>query len=358
MTRRGRILAGEGEPIRRFALVACLLVVGAAIPEQSSAALSLALPRADYPHHTHIVVLPATNAEADHYFGPVHHTSFQRLHRVDGSGWIQAGLWQYTTGRGENLQIHHTVFAYGIHVFRSHAAARRALHDVRLRTHGTRVTHLYARAYVMSAAQETLVFLFFTYHDVLVESYLEYDGAAPASVSSLLMRDFHRQSSALAHLARRLHRAIHQPAPTPTATILPSPTATATSPLPTATTVPAPTATPIPATVIPTPTATATAAGPTLTASPQEPSVTPGSTETVTAVLSGPNAGGVTITMAFAIVGHPAVCTTSTDPSGHASCTVLVPSSIPPGTTVSVQVAATLPDGSSLQTETSFTVVS
>src|SRR5579884_3531907 len=309
MTRRGRILAGEGEPIRRFALVACLLVVGAAIPEQSSAALSLALPRADYPHHTHIVVLPATNAEADHYFGPVHHTSFQRLHRVDGSGWIQAGLWQYTTGRGENLQIHHTVFAYGIHVFRSHAAARRALHDVRLRTLGTRVTHLYARAYVMSAAQETLVFLFFTYHDVLVESYLEYDGAAPASVSSLLMRDFHRQSSALAHLARRLHRAIHQPAPT-------------------------------------------------LTASPQEPSVTPGSTETVTAVLSGPNAGGVTITMAFAIVGHPAVCTTSTDPSGHASCTVLVPSSIPPGTTVSVQVAATLPDGSSLQTETSFTVVS
>jgi hypothetical protein len=331
---------------------ACIVTVVLAVPHPSAAARSLGLSSRDYPHSTQVVVLPATNKEADRYFGPVHRSRFEALHRIDGGGWIQAGLWHFSTGRGATTHAHQTVFAYGIHVFATKKAAHRALLDVKLKTRATRVARLYALRYVSSDARQTLSFLFFTYHSILVEAYYEYAGVAPASISTSLHHTLATQSSHLAALARWLDHAIHQP-PTPTA--VPTATDTAT---PTSTETPSPTATSQPtATALPTgtprPTATATI---TPTATPITLTVVgtlssstppPGSSVTIhthVAFGSQPVSGAI-VQSTFYLPNAPLDCTATTNANGDASCFIVIPKNTPTGTQVDIYLFAQSSDG-------------
>jgi hypothetical protein len=333
-----------------------VVCVALSVPRSSSAAPSLALSPSDYPHATRIVVLPCSDSEADHYFGPVHRSSFEHLHRLDGVGWMQAGLWSFTTGRGGAARHHATVFAYGIHVFKGKKGSHRALADVKVKTRATRVSRLYARIYHASDAQESLVFLFFTYHEILVESYYEYHGTAPASVARSLRHAFDRQARDLAARARVLDRAIHQP-PTATAspTALPPTATTVPTAAPTFTPSASPTASPtrVP-TVAPSPTPgplTLTATTDSTTYQPSSPvvlqvSVTRGTVPVVNA----------SVEATFTFPGAPGFCNMQTDQHGNASCTVSIPSNAQPGSHIQVTISAQAPDGEMAQTTLTLTV--
>src|SRR5438105_1439113 len=114
----------------------------AVVPRVSSAAPSLALPRSEYPHKAKIAAFPATNSEADRLLGPVHRSSFERLHRLDALGWLQAAQWHFNTGRGRARWHHLTIFGYGINVFRTKKQAEQVLRDVKLKTRPFGVSRL------------------------------------------------------------------------------------------------------------------------------------------------------------------------------------------------------------------------
>lgn len=335
-----------------------------AVPRVTSAAPSLGLPSRDYPHSTQVVVIPATNAEADRYFGPVHRSTFERLKRIDGSGWIQAGVWHFVTGKGGATRKHRTIFAYAIDLFHGKAAAHRALLDVKLKTRGTRVVHLYARRFTSSDGRQTLEFLFFTFREILVETYYEYDGTAPASISASLAHTFRRQAAHLASMARKLHRAIHT---VPTATAIPTATSTATptpteTPEPTVTVAPTGTATTVP-TAVPTatvtPTATATPIpGLTIQAQTDKPTYSTGSTVTLSIHASegGEPTPGVILSATFFFPNAPTQCDRATNGSGDATCIAVVPQTTPHGTNVDVTINAQAPDGKTATTTITFLV--
>lgn len=349
--------------IRRCAAVVCVTAVAlAAGPRSSSAAVQLALPRSDYPHGARIAQYPATNAEADRLLGPVHRSSFERLHREDGQGWIQAALWSFRTGRGGNVVRHATIFGYGINVFGRASQARHALVDLKVQTRTYRVAHLSALLFQTSTVHQTLVFLFFVYHTIEVETYYEYQGVAPTRLARSIRHTFSRQSSHLAHLARVLTRAIQQhptatPTDTLTPTLTPSPTSTATltaTPGPTST--PRPTATPFPSPT-PRPTATATPAGFMAQASMTQATYAPQDTAVLNVVVTenGQPVAGALVVATFYYPSRLVTCTATTDATGTATCAEVVPN-LPNGTQVFVQVQVAGPAGESAQTSTSFTV--
>ncbi len=359
---------GEGH-IRRFVLAlgaASLVLIAAPLP--SSAALSLALARSNYPRSARITALPATDQQSDLYFGPVHRSSFEQLHRVDGAGWIQAAVWRFKTGRGGTGATHRVVFAYAINLFRTGRQARQAMHDVKIKTVHSRVAHLGARRFESSDAHQTLIFLFFVYHEVEVEVYLEYRGTAPAVIEGPLRHDLSKQASHLVSLARKESRAVHA-TPTPTATAVPSPTATATAtvtatPTPTATALPTspstptvtalpatstatPTATPIPTvpptvTATPAPTMIPTSTGLVVTAMPSAASYAPGALATiqVRATVDQQPVAGASVDVTFFFSGGAVSCMTKTDATGNAACAVMVARE-PGASQVEVQVLVT-----------------
>lgn len=357
---------GEGH-IRRFVLAlgaASLILIAAPLP--SSAALSLALARSNYPRSARITALPATDQQSDLYFGPVHRSSFEQLHRIDGAGWIQAAVWRFKTGRGGTGATHRVVFAYAINLFRTGRQARQAMHDVKIKTVHSRVAHLGARRFESSDAHQTLIFLFFVYHEVEVEAYLEYRGTAPAVIEGPLRHDLSKQASHLVSLARKESRAVRA-TPTPTATAIPSPTATATAtatvtatPTPTATALPTspstptvtalpatPTATPIPtppptATATPAPTMIPTSTGLVVTAMPSSASYAPGALATiqVRATVDQQPVAGASVNVTFFFSGGAVSCLTQTDATGNAACGVMVLRE-PGASQVEVQVLVT-----------------
>jgi cell division septation protein DedD len=372
---------GQSDPweevIRRIAFALCAIpVVFAALPTNEAAALSLALPHRDYPKGATVATLPATNAEADFLLHSVHRSSFDQLHREDGSGWLQQALWYFTTGRGATARRHQTIYGYGINPFHNRNQALIALRDVKLPVKLYRVAHMVGRIYVASDVHQTLIFLFFAVRDVEVEAYYEYQGVAPTSLASTLRHIFSTQASHLAHLARSYNQALHEK-PTPTPTETPTSTSTATStprPVPTSTSTPLPTATSRPTmtptltptatktstpTVTPTslPTPTATVSGLVIQAMMQSPEVPPNGPAVVEvhATTGGQPADGVKFQAVFYFPAVIAQCDGVTDTLGDGSCSVLVPPA-PDGTVVQVTVQSIdLVGGRSLVT-TSFVI--
>jgi hypothetical protein len=335
----------------------------------SSATPSLALPGSDYPRGSTISTLPATNSIVDQYLHPAHRSSFEQLHRVDGLGWLQFGVWHFTTGRAGAAQTHSAIFGYGVNLFHGAGQASRAVSDVKLRTKPFRVAHLAARFYRSSDVKETLVFVFFAYKSIEVEAYYEYDGVAPAAAAQKIRKSFSRQRSHLAARARALSLTL-QTTPTPTSTRVPSATSTAT-PVPTATAVPVATATATTAATS-TPEASATAR-PTATLTP-----TPGPTGTSTPVVLAVAAqieagkhtagdlaivdvhvtsgsqpvGGATVQAIFHFWSGEQSCQGTSDASGQASCSVTIPDD-PSGTRVEVDVTADA-DGAHANAQAAF----
>jgi hypothetical protein len=336
----------------------------------SAAAGSLALARSDYPHGARIAVVPATNAAADQYLQPVHRSSFEKLRRLDGAGWLQFGTWSFRTGTGASAESHETVYGYAVNIFATAASATRALKDVKIPTSTYRVARLPALRFTSSDATQTLVFVFFRYRTTEIEAYYQYIGAAPASTAATLHHYFSTQLSHLAHLARLY---AGRP-PAPTATPLP-PTASPTN-APTPTETPGPSSTP---TVVPSSTATSL---PTSTSAPAStPTVTPTSTLaptstpvdlTVTAsmgqqayssgeqaavtadvTLNGQPVADITVEAAYGFSTGGESCRAVTNSSGKASCSVLVPNGNG-GQTVIVNVEAVAAGGYSAQATTSF----
>ena len=139
--------------VPRVVLVCSVLVVGLAVDwTPSVAAGSLALPRSDYPHGARIAVIPATNAAADRYLAPVHRSNFERLHRLDGVGWLQFGTWSFHTGHGTSRETHRTIYGYGVNVFTGAGGATRALKDIKIPTAAYRVAHLPALRFLSTDA--------------------------------------------------------------------------------------------------------------------------------------------------------------------------------------------------------------
>jgi hypothetical protein len=362
--------AGEEQSIRQIVFAASIVWVGLAVPRTVLAAPNLALPHSDYPGKSQVAVLPATNHVADKYFGPVHRSSFNALHRVDGAGWVQAAVWHFTTGRGGAKRTHPTVFAYAINVYHSRKQAQNAVANVKIKTVAHRVSRIYSRLYRHSDGKETLVFLFFSLKSVEVESYYEYTGTAPTATAASLRKLFNRQASHLAAVARKLHRSIANPPPPPLSTVPPTPEATATpdevSPTetPTATaTIPAdtPTATAVPPTETPLPSPTPTETPVpsfTITASSSSPAYTPGTKASVAVQvkLGDSPVSGVDISMTFEIPGSAAFCNATTDSTGSASCSVLIPPGTPDNSQVDVFVSARDGSGRTAETTVSFLV--
>jgi hypothetical protein len=255
---------------------------------------------------------------------------------------------------------------------------------VRLKLKPHRLGHLWGHIFRSSDARQTIDFVFFTYHSVEVEAYFEYNGAAPAGRTRSLRHRFSTQQSHLAHYARQVQTALHATA-TPSATATSSPTSTATE-TGTATAPPAPTLTATPtltSTPAPSPTLTQTAtASPTattvLTDTPTpEPTATPRfSVLTVTATMTsdryligraatvqatvtqgGNPVQGARIVATFQFPSGQQTCTALSDGSGTGVCQVLVPTTVPDGTSVEVDVAATGADGYQGWATTSFVVV-
>ncbi|MGH2447890.1 MAG: hypothetical protein ACRDFS_04725 [Chloroflexota bacterium] len=353
--------------IRRMALasglVACLLLVAASHP--SSAALSLALPSSDYPPGSRVVVLPATNQEADTYLRPVHRSNFEKLGRIDGDGWIQAGLWHFSTGRGKAAHRHRTVFAYAINVYRGDHQARHAFGDVKLKGRPYRTGHHRCYLYQVANARRSLTFLHFVLGTEDVESYLEYQGVAPRTTQHMLRRFFNRTSAQLVSRTRELDHL--RRLPPATATVIPnaspagspSPSATATA-LPSATSSPTATSTPT-VTPVRTPTSTPTA---TATA---EPAVEAQASMQQAVYHSGDVAGvvvtvtshgrpvvGAYVTTQFVFPNKVETCTATTDAAGEARCDAPIPTE-PNGTQVSVDVQIQSSAGNTTAS-TSFTV--
>jgi len=273
-------------------------------------------------------------------------------------------VWRFKTGRGGAEATHRVVFAYAINLFRTRRQARQAVHDVKIKTVHSRVAHLYARRFESSDAHQTLIFLFFVYHEVEVEVYLEYRGTAPAVIEGPLRHDLSKQASHLVSLARKESRAVHA-TPTPTATAVPSSTATATAtvtatPMPTATALPTspstptatalpatPTATPIPTvpptvTATPAPTTIPTSTGLVVTAMPSAASYAPGALATiqVRATVDQQPVAGASVDVTFFFSGGAVSCLTQTDATGNAACAVMVPRE-PGASQVEVQVLVT-----------------
>jgi hypothetical protein len=369
-------MAGTGgDHIRRLILAAGVVTLAFIVtPRSSSAAFSLALSRADYPSGSRIAGLPATNHEADIRFGPVHRTSFERLHRIDGDGWLQAGIWHFTTGRGATRWHHRTVFLYAVNLFHNHQEATRAVADEKLRVRVAKIAHLPSRIYGVSDVHQTLVFAFFAYREVEVEAYYEYKGVAPTSVAKSVRHKFSTQTSHLAHYARQLSALDHRK---PTAT--PPPTST---PVPTSTPLPAepPTATPIPtvaailspratntaiviptavptSTPVPTPVPTATQTGLVVQATPQSSTFAAGSSASILvhALLNGQPPVGASVDVSFFFPGNPATCKATVDAAGNASCSTQVPRE-PAGTAIQVNVQVTSTTSEVATANTSFTV--
>ncbi len=351
--------------IRRFALAFGIIpLVVAVVPRTSSAAISLALPRSDYPHGAAIAAIPATNVEADHLLGPAHRSLFEKLHRLDGAGWLQAALWHFKTGKGGAAQRHQTIYGYGINVFKNAKSARHALADVKIKTAQYRVAHLPALIFQSSDVRVTLVFVFFAYRNIEVEAYYEYRGVAPTRLAKRLRHIFSRQASHLAHFARKLSRRLRTtptplptdtPTDTPTATPSPTTTPTATStatptakPRPTATARPSPT---------PTPTPTSTPTGFVAQAMMTQPTYPPGAEAIlkVAVTLNGQPVAGALIVAKFYYVASVATCQATTDATGIATCGETVPQ-LRDGTVVYVDIYVAGPNGESVETSTTFTV--
>jgi hypothetical protein len=314
--------------------------------------------------------VPATNAAADQYLAPVHRSRFERLHRLDGAGWLQFGTWTFRTGKGTSAETHQTIYGYGVNVFATARGAAHALRDVKIPTSAYHVAHLAALRFTSTDASQTLVFVFFHYHTAEVEAYYEYTGVAPSAVASMLHHDFSRQLSHLVHLAHLYTRRPPPPtatpaAPTPTDTPVPTDTPTPTStPTPTATgtatpfptNTPGPTDTPTP-TPTPTPSPTPTPVNYAVTArmAQQTYSTYAHATVNATVTLNGQPAAGIKVVASFAFSTGGEECQAVTDASGSASCSVLVPEGNS-GKTVVVSVEATAPGGYATQATTSFRV--
>jgi hypothetical protein len=362
-----------GEFIRRLILAAGVFtLMFAATPRSSSAAFSLALARGDYPHGSQITGLPATNHEVDIRLGPVHRSSFNHLHRIDGDGWLQAAVWHFTTGRGAAKWRHRTVFLYAINLFHNHQEAVRAVSDQKIHAHPSKVAHLPSLLYGVSDVHQTLVFAFFAYREVEVEAYYEYKGVAPTGLAKSIRHQFSTQTSHLAHFARRLSTLDHEkPTPTPNPTRTPVPTSTAApadTPTPepqatgTATPTIAPSDTPTASstnTSVPTPlpTVTPTPSGLVVTAVPQNPSylVRDNATILVHALFNGKPAAGASVDVSFFFPGNSANCTATVDSSGNASCSVTVPVEHA-GDTIQVNVQVTAVTGEIGTANTLFTI--
>jgi len=361
--------------------IRAILVIGTVIgavlltAHPSAAAVNLALQRSDYPHGTHIVVLPTTNAEADLYFHPVHRSTFEQLHRIDGSGWLQAGLWSFATGKGQQIRHHSVIFAYAINVFHNSAQAEHALDDIKLGPlHRYHVGHQTGRAFRRVTAARSVMFVFVRCGATEVESYYEYGGTAPAAIAKQLRHSFDTQGSHLVHTALALNAARNAPPPTktprptrtpvptntatPTLTLTPTVTPTATAlPSATATDTPLPTATP---TATPTPTATIppTPTGLVVTATMDQASYAPNDIATVTVQVTN---DGVPVTGAefaanFAYDNGNRLCEGSTLSDGSGSCSTTVADE-PNGSVVVVTVAAKAPnDPDQATVTTSFTI--
>lgn len=304
-----------------------------------------------------MAAIPATNAQADVFLGPVHRSSFSRLHRLDGEGWLQGAVWHFKTGKGGATWHHLTKFGYAISVFRNAKLARGALKDIKLKTRRYRVAHLPALLFQSSDVKESLVFVFFVYHSIEVEAYYEYRGVAPARLAKRLRHIFSRQSSHLAHLARllrqRRHQKVSQSPSTPTIvlpnTATPVPTATVAASQATAT--PRPT---IPPTATPLPTATSTRF--IATATTDQPSYRPNAQAVVIVhVTNGAPVVGATILATFYFPHSIATCSASTDSNGVARCSQPVPD-LPNGATVLIDVQVQGRNGESASASTSFTV--
>lgn len=252
-------------------------------------------------------------------------------------------------------------YGYAINVFKNAQQARKAMHDVRLRVSRFRVGHIPATRFTATDAHVSLDFVFFAYGSVEVESYYEYMGAAPAKLAHMLYHTFSRQGSHLAHLVRLLNTSLHtQPTATPTDTPLPSPTVTlapvstatpvptAVPTVPTATPTEMPTATPSP-TSAPAPTATATAAGLVLQPSMGKPAYAPGDNAVINARITnnGDPVAGAHVYVTVLFPGHSATCMGTTDATGIASCSVLVPT-LANGLKIDVWVQAETPAGGTL----------
>jgi hypothetical protein len=363
-------LVGEDRFIRRIVLVASIVSVGFAIPRALFAAPNLALPHSDYPSKSRVAVLPATNSVTNRYFGPVHRSSFDALHRIDGAGWVQAAVWHFSTGKGGARRTHQTIFAYAINVYSSKKRAQTAVKNVKIKTTPYRVSRIYCRLYQHIDGRETLVFLFFSFRSIEVESYYEYTGTAPAKVARSLRSLFNRQASHLAGVARKLHRSIVSPPPPPLATATPEASAT-----PTATDIP-PTATATVTATVPAATATATAVPPTPTTLPSPtPTATPvpllaltawtsalsyapgASAEvTVKVMLGASPVSGAQVSMTLESQSEPDECDAITDSSGSASCTFTVPPDTPDGSSLSVSITVHTPYGAVATTRVTFLV--
>jgi hypothetical protein len=301
-------------------------------------------------------VYPATNAEVDTRFHRVHRSTFARLQRVDGLGWLQAAVWHFELGRGSARQSHLVTYGYAINVFPNGQQAWKAVRDVRLRVKWFRVAHIPATRYSASDAHVSLDFVFFAYGSVEVESYYEYMGAAPAKLARMLYQTYSRQDSHLAHLARLLNASLHaEPTATPTDTPLPTPTATlapVSTPTAVPTTIPAdtptPTATPSP-TSTPLPTATPTPAGLILQPSMGQPAYAPGDNAIVNARITnnGDPVANSHIYVTVLFPGQSETCMATTDAAGLASCSVVVPT-LARGLQVNVWIQAQTPAGGSL----------
>jgi hypothetical protein len=362
-----------GEYIRRLILAAGVVaLVFVATPRTSSAAFSLALARSDYPHGSQIAGLPATNHEVDIRLGPVHRSSFDQLHRIDGDGWLQAAVWHFTTGQGATKWRHRTVFFYAVNVFHNHQAALRAVADQKIHAHPSKTAHLPSLRYGVSDVHQTLVFAFFAYREIEIEAYYEYKGVAPTKLATSIRHQFGTQTSHLAHYARRLSTLDHQkPTPTPapirtalatsTPTIEPAATMTATrqaTVAPTDTPIDTPTAsstnTPVPA---PPPTVTPAPAGLVVQAAPQNASylVRDSATILVHALLNGKPAQGASVDVSFFFPGNSATCVATIDANGNASCSVVVPV-VHAGDTIQVNVQVTAVTGEIGTANTSFTI--
>lgn len=346
--------------IRRILAAASVAVLALAVgPRSTAATLSLALGKHDYPAGTKITALPATNDVVSTYFGPAHRSTFGALRRVDGEGWIQAGLWRFTTGRGATTRRHRTVFAYSINAYPGSRGAAATLKDVKLKTRPFRVAHVWTRLYRVSDVHGTLVFDFFTYGEVEVEAYYEYTGVAPTAIASRVRHLYSTQTSHLVTLARRYNAALHArptatptatasptETPTPTSTSTPEATATATpTATPTATATARPTGTP---TATPLPTPSPTPAGLVVKLTPTAASYTYGDTAALSVVVTynGAAVAGATVSGTFFFPAGQENCLERTDATGRAICGVPVPPNAS-GTRlqVPVQVQVTTPSG-------------
>ncbi len=281
---------------------------------------------------------------------------------------MQAALWHFTTGKGGARRTHQTVFAYAINVYPSRKDAKAAVANLKIKTTPYRVSKIYSRLYRSSDGKQTLVFLFFSYRGIEVESYYEYKGTAPASVATSLRALFLRQNRHLAAAARKLHKSINHPPPPPRSTATPEPLATATvaasdTPTPTLSATPqaTATATAVPPTATPYPSSTPTDTPvPILavTAAPTNPTFAPNTLATVTArvTLGGNPVAGAEVGMTFEFPGAPAFCNAVTDASGNVSCGEIVPAAATHNAVVTVYITARDPSGGEIDGTATFTV--